>query len=292
MLLCESDPAVILACCAVSPRVFIPSPIVHPILLAGDEQGLIEAVPDSSTLANIVAESLNPDSGGKASSGDAGASAGSGGNTAGGSGGGIFHKMRAALQVYSNDGVLRDWLAARAGLARGAELPAAVVDNFARSAAGYCVATYVLGIGDRHNDNIMLRGDGRLVHIDFGHMLGNFKSKLGIKRERTPFVFTPPMAAVLGGAGAPAYARFEALACDAYNALRRHGRLLLTLFALMLAAGLPELASPGDLAWLQDKLALELTDDAAAAALRKLIAAALTTRATQLNDAVHLLRVA
>ena len=35
-------------------------------------------------------------------------------------------------------------------------------DNFLRTCAGYCVTTYVLGVGDRHGDNIMVTKTGIL----------------------------------------------------------------------------------------------------------------------------------
>lgn len=31
----------------------------------------------------------------------------------------------------------------------------------------------------------------QLFHIDFGHFLGNWKFKLGVKRERVKFILTP-----------------------------------------------------------------------------------------------------
>jgi phosphatidylinositol-4,5-bisphosphate 3-kinase len=60
------------------------------------------------------------------------------------------------------------------------------------SCSGYFVATYVLGITDRHNDNIMIDIKGNLFHIDFAHFLGNVKMirHTNVARESGPFVFT------------------------------------------------------------------------------------------------------
>uniref|UniRef100_A0A3Q1J7B1 phosphatidylinositol-4,5-bisphosphate 3-kinase n=1 Tax=Anabas testudineus TaxID=64144 RepID=A0A3Q1J7B1_ANATE len=140
------------------------------------------------------------------------------------------------------------------------------IEVFTLSCAGYCVATYVLGIGDRHNDNIMIRETGQLFHIDFGHFLGNFKRKLGINRERVPFILTYDFVHVIQQGrtnNSEKFERFREYCERAYKILCRNGTLFVNLFAMMKAAGLPELTSFKDIQYLKDSLCLGKSDDEA-----------------------------
>ncbi|CAL8370166.1 unnamed protein product [Lota lota] len=162
--------------------------------------------------------------------------------------------------AFKNDAIF-NWLRSKCPLQ---EIHYRAMDMFMTSCAGYCVATYVLGIGDRHNDNIMITEQGNLFHIDFGHILGNRKSFLGMKRERVPFVLTPDFLYVIGGVkgrDSLCIQRFKDICTEAYLSLHSHSRLLVTLFSLMLLTGIPELSAAEDMRYLREALQQDRSED-------------------------------
>ena len=166
------------------------------------------------------------------------------------------------------------------------------VDNFSKSCAAYGVATFLLGIGDRHNDNVMLSTQGCLFHIDYGHMLGNFKKKFGIKREKAPFFFTPDLKWVMDEydvlTESKSYETFKSLSEQAYNAIRRKGKLFLVMIKMLVATGIEELTQISDIKWLVNALQLELTGPEAAKFFDDKIQEALTTVMTRINNFFHI----
>uniref|UniRef100_A0A665UA85 phosphatidylinositol-4,5-bisphosphate 3-kinase n=1 Tax=Echeneis naucrates TaxID=173247 RepID=A0A665UA85_ECHNA len=201
--------------------------IPYGCLSTGNKMGLIEVVKNSDTIANIQRNNSNS----------------------------------AATAAFNKDALL-NWLKSK----NPEEKLDQAIEEFTLSCAGYCVATYVLGIGDRHNDNIMIRETGQLFHIDFGHFLGNFKRKLGINRERVPFILTYDFVHVIQQgrtSNSEKFERFREYCERAYKILCRNGTLFVNLFAMMKAAGLPELTSFKDIQYLKDSLALGKSEEEA-----------------------------
>ena len=180
---------------------------------------------------------------------------------------------------------IKKWLKLKAG---DKETFEKVVETFTYSLAGYCVATYLLGVGDRHNDNIMLCSDGHLFHIDFGHILGNAEKWKGIKRDRAPFVLTPEFAYVMGGKKNQGFLKFSDVACDAYNVIRKYSSTFITLFTMMLYTDIPELRGEEDIYYLKSALNIDKEESEAKTIFKGLIFQSLGTKMTRINNAIHI----
>jgi len=160
----------------------------------------------------------------------------------------------------------------------------ACLDTFVKSCAGYCVITYLLGIGDRHLDNLLLTTDGHLFHIDFGYIFG-----------RDPKPFPPPMkfckemVEAMGGSNSDHYREFRKLCCLAFNLLRPHANLVLNLLSLMGDANISHLSTDVDRNMLkvQEKFRLDLTDEEAEAYILSLVDESVNALFPQAVDIFH-----
>ena len=62
--------------------------------------------------------------------------------------------------------------------------------NFISSLVGYSLVTYFIQVKDRHNQNIMIKRNGTVVHIDYGFFMSSAPGK-GVELENgVPFKLT------------------------------------------------------------------------------------------------------
>lgn len=118
----------------------------------------------------------------------------------------------------------------------------------------------MLGVGDRHLDNLLLTKTGRLFHIDFGFILGRDP-----KVRPPPMKMTREMVDTMGGMNSDNFFKFCVMVRTAFLHLRRHANLILNLFSLMVDANVPDIALEPDktVQKVQDKFKLELNDEQA-----------------------------
>ncbi|XP_011042652.1 PREDICTED: phosphatidylinositol 3-kinase, root isoform [Populus euphratica] len=163
-------------------------------------------------------------------------------------------------------------------------ITASCLETFIKSCAGYSVITYILGVGDRHLDNLLLTDDGRLFHVDFGFILG-----------RDPKHFPPPMklckemVEAMGGAESPYYTRFKSYCCEAYNIIRKSSNLILNLFHLMAGSNIPDIASDPEkgILKLQEKFRLDMDDEACIHFFQDLINESVSALFPQMVETIH-----
>ncbi|XP_046966476.1 phosphatidylinositol 3-kinase catalytic subunit type 3 [Vanessa cardui] len=158
------------------------------------------------------------------------------------------------------------------------------MDTYIRSCAGYCVITYLLGVGDRHLDNLLLTRSGALFHIDFGYILGRDPKPLP-----PPMKLSKEMVEAMGGVHSELYHEFRKLCYTAFLHLRRHANLVLNLFSLMVDASVPDIALEPDKAVkkVQDKLRLDLGDEEAVHFLQNLLDMSVTAVMAVLVEQFH-----
>ena len=162
-----------------------------------------------------------------------------------------------------------------------------VMDNFVKSCAGYCVVTYLLGVGDRHTDNLLLHPEGYFLHCDYSFILGQDPKTF------LPMRITEHMVNGMGGRDSDNFAKFLSLAGAAFVSLRQPAsvRVLVSMIQGMLHSHIPDISvsqKPDQaLTFIHQRFSLDLNDDDAVAFLEENIENSLTSKIWVAVDTLH-----
>ncbi|KDN52674.1 hypothetical protein K437DRAFT_253866 [Tilletiaria anomala UBC 951] len=142
--------------------------------------------------------------------------------------------------------------------------------NFIQSMAAYSLACYILQIKDRHNGNIMIDGDGHIVHVDFGFLFDIGPG--GMKFEPNSFKLSHEMVMVMGGAASQGFKMFSELVVKGFLAIRPYAKDIISVCHMMLGTDLPSFKGEPTIHRLRDRFKLEMTERQAAKWAEGLIA--------------------
>jgi len=183
----------------------------------------------------------------------------------------------------------------------------AAQSRFANSLAGYSLVCYFLNLKDRfvfkfillhkrtfkiyfiiyfrHDGNILLDREGRLIHIDYGFMLSN--SPGSVKFETAPFKMTQEYIDVLGGVDSDAFDAFQVMLQQGFRALReRVDSMALLLEIMHHSSSMPCFIAGGDyvVTAFRERFRLDLRDDELDVFVDGILTDACTNLSTQLYD--------
>ena len=166
-----------------------------------------------------------------------------------------------------------------------AELYEDMVNRFIKSCAGYCMCTYVLCVGDRHLDNIMLRETGELFHIDFGYIFGHDPRSWAVG----PIRLTKDMVDTMGGRGSKGFDKFVSHCSQAYRVLRANASLILNLLHLMKDSNIDNLFDDHEtvVQIVRDRFELDRSEQSAEIWLLEKLNQCEDTFMTTISDALH-----
>ena len=92
--------------------------------------------------------------------------------------------------------------------------------TFIKSCVSSCVLCYILGVGDRHTENILINKWGDLIHIDFSYLLGEDPKHVDVEMK-----ITNDMLEALGGKKSENFRQFKKICEIVYKKIRKRSGL-------------------------------------------------------------------